>query len=217
MAAARAGIVLFGDVVESRRAAGRAAAWLRRLSTELDAAYGDARLARFDFTQGDELQGLLAIDADPFVAVLRAGTHPDAVALRWVVVAGAIDAGRGAATRRTGEAFVIARETLAQARVRRDGLVAVTGDPLADGLLDDLAPLLADLLGALTERQRIVARLVLVEGLRLADVADRLGVSRATVSVLAERGRVRRIGRLADALRTILSGGIARRRNGQAA
>jgi DNA-binding NarL/FixJ family response regulator len=205
------GIVLFGDVVESRREGGRSTAWLRALSTRLDAVYADVRLARFDFTQGDELQGLLRLDADPFVAVLHAGTHPDAIPMRWVVVAGAIDPGRGAATRRTGPAFVTARQTLARARARRDDLVAVSGDAAHDVLLDDLAPLLAVLLRELTERQRLVARLVLVDGLRLAEAADRMGVSRATVSVLADRGRVRQIGRLASAVGQLFRDGVAAR------
>jgi hypothetical protein len=51
-----------------------------------------------------------------------------------------------------------------------------------------------------------MARLLLVDGLRLAEVAERLEVSRATVSVVAGRGRVREIGRLARALRALLAG-----------
>ena len=68
------GIVLFGDVVASRGVP-RSADWLRSLREELDAAYGDERLAPFEFTQGDELQGLLAPAADPFEAAVRAATR----------------------------------------------------------------------------------------------------------------------------------------------
>ena len=49
-------------------------------------------------TQGDELQLLLAPGADPFRAVLRAGLHPDALPMRWAIVAGGIDPGSGPAT-----------------------------------------------------------------------------------------------------------------------
>lgn len=206
----RHGIVVFGDVVDSRREAGRSTAWLRAVTAELDTAFAAERLARFDFTQGDELQGLLALGADPFAVVVRAATHPDALDMRWAFVAGPVDPGRGSATRRTGEAFVAAREALGRARARRDDLLAISGDPEVDALLDDLAPLLAELLAGLSVRQRAVARLVLVEGLRLSEAAERLGVSRATVSVLAERGQVRHIGRLARALAALFALGVAR-------
>jgi DNA-directed RNA polymerase specialized sigma24 family protein len=105
---------------------------------------------------------------------------------------------------------VRAREVLTRARARRDELVAVSGDESTDVLLDDLAPLLAVLLTDLSDRQRHVARLLLLDGLRQADVADHLNVTRATVSVLADRGRVREIGRLARALAALLRDGIAR-------
>ena len=78
--------------------------------------------------------------------------------------------------------------------------------PATDALLDDLAPVLGDLLAELTVRQREVARLMLVDGMRQADVAERLEVKRATVSVLAERARVRRIASLAAALRRLVDG-----------
>jgi DNA-binding XRE family transcriptional regulator len=204
------GIVLFGDVIQSRRAGALAGAGLRSLAAELDAAYGRDRLARFGFTQGDELQGLLAPTADPFTAILLAALRPEPIGLRWAIAGGPIDPGRGPATQRTGGAFVRARDALMRARGRRDDLVAETGDPDADALLDDVAPLLAVLLGDLSDRQRLLARLLLVERLRKADAADRLGVSRATVSVLAERGRVREIERLARALGRIVANGVAR-------
>jgi DNA-directed RNA polymerase specialized sigma24 family protein len=82
-----------------------------------------------------------------------------------------------------------------------------SGDDAADRLLDDLAPLLAALLGDLTERQRVIGRLILVEGLRRSEVAARLNVRRATISVAADRAHLRSIARLAEALRTIFATG----------
>ena len=203
-------IVLFGDVVRSRRNAGAATAWLRTLTDELGAVYPtDLRLARFEFTQGDEVQGLLAPAADPLAGLIRSWTHPDALRMRWVVVAGDVDPGRGPATQRTGPAFLRARERLAEAASKRDALVMATGDQATDQLLDGVAPLLAELLGDLTKRQRAIARLLLVDGLRQSQAAERLQVSRATISVAADRAHVRSIARLADALRTLFRTGQA--------
>lgn len=200
MPAQTIGIVVFGDVVDSRRDPG-ATAFLRSLRAELEEAYArDARLAPFGFTQGDELQGLLAVGADPFVAIVRAGLRPDARPMRWAVVVGEVERGRGPATERTGPAFHAARDLLARAKAQRDGLLVVTGDDATDELLADLCPLLPSLLEDLTPRQREVGRLLLVDGLRRIDAAERLGVSRATVSVVADRGRLRRVGGLVRAL-----------------
>ena len=202
--------VVFGDVVDSRRDPG-SAQFLRALREDLDAAYpGAERLAGFAFTQGDEIQGLLAPGADPVCAILRAALRPDARTIRWAVVAGGVEPGSGPATERTGPAFHAARELLERARARRDGLVARTGDQAADALLDQIGPLLTALLDDMTPRQREVARLVLLDGLRQADAADRLGVRRATVSVIADRGRVRYLGPLAAAIGTIFRDGAAR-------
>ena len=210
MAASFAGTVLFGDVVDSRHDPD-STPWLRSLCAELEAAYPrEARLASFAFTQGDELQGLLAPGADPFRAVLLAALHPDARELRWAVVAGEIDPGTGPAIERTGRAFLVARESIARARAHRDGLVAITGDPEADERLADLGPLLAALLADLTPRQREVARLILIDELRRSEAADHLGVSRATVSVIADRARVRHLGGLARTLASIFAEGARR-------
>jgi hypothetical protein len=75
-------IVLFGDVVDSRRDAG-ASDYLRALREDLDASYAAERLASAGFTQGDEIQLLLAPGADPFRAVVRAALDPEARELRW--------------------------------------------------------------------------------------------------------------------------------------
>lgn len=200
------GLVLFGDVIRSRRDAPAATAWLRMLCADLADAYPAAdRLAAFEFTQGDELQGLLAPAADPMPAILRAALHPDAVAMRWVVVAGSVDPGRGPATQRSGPAFIAARERLAAAAAGRRRLVVVSGDPLTDEVLDGTAPLLGTLLAELTPRQREIGWLLLVDGLRRSDVAERLGVSRATVSVAADRAHLRELADLAHAVRLLLA------------
>jgi DNA-directed RNA polymerase specialized sigma24 family protein len=89
-------------------------------------------------------------------------------------------------------------------------MVVRTGDGEADTLLSALGPLLPALLAELTPRQREVGRLVLVDHLRLADTAERLRVSRATVSVIADRGRVRHLGRLAASLATLFRDGCVR-------
>jgi ParB-like chromosome segregation protein Spo0J len=123
------------------------------------------------------------------------------------MVAGRIDAGSGPTIERTGEAFLAARDRIERAKVRRERLVAHTGDPGCDALLADLAPALPALLGDLTDRQRALARLVLVDGLRRADVAERLSVSRATVSVMAERAHVRELGGLAAGLASVFRDG----------
>lgn len=205
------GTVLFGDVVASRRDATASTAWLRTLSAELATAYGpDERLAAFEFTQGDELQGLLAPGVDPLGAVLRAWLSPDHLPMRWIVVAGEVDPGHGPATQRTGPAFLEARARSEAAATRRDRLLMTSGDASTDEALDDLAPLLAELLADLTERQREIARLVLVDGLRRSEAAERLDVKRATISVAADRAHLRSIERLASRLATMFAEGAAR-------
>ena len=200
------GVVLFGDVVRSRRDPGAATAWLRTLTAELTEAYPpDARLAPFEFTQGDELQGLLSPAADPMAAVLRGSLHEAAIPMRWVIVRGSVDPGRGPATQRSGPAFIAARERLAAASTRRERVAVVSGDQETDSLLDGLAPLLGELLADLTDRQRVIARLLLVEGLRRSEAAARLEVSRATVSVAADRAHIRSIGELARVVGTLLA------------
>jgi len=198
--------VLFGDVVRSRRDAPIATAWLRTLSADLMTAFPSAqRLAAFEFTQGDEIQGLLTPDADPTIAILRAALHPDALPMRWVAVRGRVDPGEGPATQRSGPAFITARERLATAAARREPVAATTGDAATDDLLDGLAPLLGELLRDLTDRQREVGWLILVERLKQAEAAARLSVRPATVSVSADRAHLRSIGELARVIRTLIA------------
>lgn len=200
------GLVLFGDVIRSRRDSPAATAWLRTLAADLTAApAAEHRLAPFEFTQGDEIQGLLAPDADPIAVILRAVLHPEALPMRWVVVAGEVDPGHGPATQRSGPAFITARERLGLAASRRELLSVVSGDASTDVLLDGTAPLLGTLLAELTQRQRAIAWLVLVQGLRRSEAAERLGVSRATVSVAADRAHLRALANLANVVRTLLA------------
>jgi RNA polymerase sigma factor (sigma-70 family) len=203
------GLVMFGDVVGSRLDSAGSTAWLRDLVAELDEAYGDERLAPFGFTQGDELQGLLAPQADPLSAVLRAALGPGGRRMRWVVVRGEVDddatGGKAPATERAGLAFVMARKAIEEARTGHERLVILTGRPDVDSLLADLTPALVDMLDGLTERQRTVARLALIEDMRQSEVADRLKVRRATISVSFSRARVRPLHRLVEGIRRVYS------------
>src|ERR687893_517223 len=99
------------------------------------------RLAPVAFTEGDELQALLAPTADPIAAVLRGALHPDAVDMRWAIAAGSVEPGRGPTTERTGEAFLAARSLLEAARAGKERLIVRVGAEFADALLVDLAPL----------------------------------------------------------------------------
>lgn len=203
------GIVLFGDVVASRTMR-RAGEWLRSLRDELDEVYDRERIAPFEFTQGDELQGLLAPSADPLEALVRASLRSDRLPMRWVVVGGAVEEGSGPATQRSGPAFLAARELVTTTRRRRDSLAIRTGESETDELLDGVAPVLGRLLDELTDRQREVARLLLVERLTQAAAAARLGVRPPTVSVAAERARVREIAGLRDATLKLFRIGLER-------
>jgi hypothetical protein len=209
------GIVLFGDVVASRQGPGASARWLATLRRRLDGIYGPQRMAAFEFTQGDEIQGLLHEAADPFQAVLESTLLPHegrdaAPRMRWVAVFGALDPGRGPATHRTGDAFLHARELLVQAREEQDGLLCRTGDAAADAVLAGTSPVMAAIIGRMTDRQRQIARLALVDGLRQWQIADRLEVARPTVSVSYARADVRNLARLVDALRLIWTEGVER-------
>lgn len=198
------GFVIFGDVIRSRRDPAGSSEWLRSLCDELQAAAAADALARFGFTQGDELQGLLRVEADPLAPVLRATLDSGPRRMRWSVALGPIDPGRGPATERTGAAFLTARAGLDENRRQRTSLRIVTGEPSVDVLLDDLGPVLGRAMSDLSPAQRRVARLILVDGLRRSEVAERLGVSRATVSVTADRAGVPSLERLARAVRTLI-------------
>ena len=198
-------LVIFGDVVGSRRDSTGSSAWLRDLVAELNDAYAALKLADFGFTQGDEVQGLLAAEADPLVAVLHAALGIAARPIRWVCIWGGVDpAPHGdPATQHTGIAFLQARAAIEEARIGHDRLVIRTGRPDADALLGGMTPALMDLLDDLTPTQRVVARLALIEGLRQSEVAERLNVRRATISVSFARSKITSLQRLVDAIRLV--------------
>lgn len=201
------GLVLLGHLLDSRLDAVGSTAWLRDLVAELDVAYGDRRLAPFGFTGGEEILGLLEPGADPTEAVLRAAFASGRRRMLWVAVRGEVDPDaaerRAPATERSGPAFLGARRAAEAARVGHERLIILTGDSGADTLLADLAPALVDMLDGLTERQRTVARLAIVDELRQSEVADRLSIRRATVSVAFSRARVRTLQRLVAGLRLV--------------
>jgi RNA polymerase sigma factor (sigma-70 family) len=196
-------LVVVGSAADARRDRIGTAEWLRELAGELDEAFVSSRLASFGVAQGDELWGLLAPDADPLPAVLRAALGPRARRMRWVAIRGHVDPGEGSAAERGGRAVNAAREAMKEARCRQERLILRTGSAETDVLLSELTPVLADLLEGLTTRQREVARLALVEGLRQSAVAERLGVRRATISVSFGRARVGSMARLLSAIRRV--------------
>jgi len=200
-------LVLIGEVIGAEKDRVGSAAWLRELVAELDAAYGDRRLAPFGFLQGDEVQGQLAADSDPLLAVLHAALGPASRPIRWVCVSGCVDPGEGPATERTGQAYAAVHEAMKVARTRHDRIVLTTGRDDVDELLADLTPALADLLDGLTARQRAVARLAMIDGLRQSEVAGRLGVRRATISVSFARARIQSLTGLVAAIRRLYATG----------
>ncbi len=135
------------------------------------------------------------VDADdPFVALLDAWLDPAMPAARWSVVVG-VDEDAEAA--------------LEAAAARRELLVVCTGNEDADALLADLSPVLGRLLDDLTPSQRRLARLRLIEGIRQADAAEVLGISRASVSVANGRARIHEIDLQLRAVRACWAAGRA--------
>jgi hypothetical protein len=208
------GICVFGDVVGSRSAATAATAWLERLRDHLERTCPE-RLAPFEYTQGDEIQGLLPIDADALTPVLDAILRPHGGSegvprMRWVIATGAIDPGEGPATRRTGEAFLLARRLITEALRDGDGLRCATGSPRTDDILDGVAPVLASLIERMSDRQREGLHLQTIERLHQEAIAERLGITQPAVSGLLARAGARDVARLAQVVRTLLAEGIGR-------
>ena len=131
---------------------------------------------------------------DPFPALLEAWLDPATPPARWAVVVGS-DARADAAL----HAAAAAHELLA---VR-------TGDPGADARLADLGPVLGRLLDDMTTSQRRLGRHLLVDGVRQADAAEILGISRASVSVARGRAHIHEIDLLLHAVRVVWSAGRA--------
>jgi hypothetical protein len=112
----------------------------------------------------------------------------------WGIGAGCDDA---TASTRAAAALQLARE-------RGVEVGFATGDPWRDTLLADLELALSALLDDLTPRQAEIARLVLLHGARQVEVAQALGVSRATVSVAVSRGHLPAIAGVRRAMEALL-------------
>ena len=193
-------LALCADVADLRSRPERADAFLARLPAVLGAAAGRGLLRPFAAVRGGEIEGALSPSSDPFRPIVAAALEPGSPALRWAVVA---DERESAKTRAAAELTLL--------RARGERMVVITGDPGADALLADLAPLLGALVADMTPRQRDIARRILVEGRRQAAVAAELGVSRATISVAVARGRLRDLDRAIHGLHGIVLAGIAAR------
>lgn len=188
--------------------------WLRDLAAALEHACGELLGSPFAQLDGGNLAAQLAAGADPLEAFLR-GTLRQAerapraaVHLRWAIAAGPVPIAHAAADE--GHAAIdVAVAALANGQRDRAGLVIRSGHPGADRLLADVAPVVAEMVELLTPRQRDVARLMLVDGLRQAEAAERLGIARSTVGVIAARARIRSMERLIDAARTVFAAGLA--------
>ena len=117
-----------------------------------------------------------------------------APAVRWGIGVGRDDA---TAVRRARDALRTARQPVAR-------IGFATGDAWRDAVLADLGLVLTALLDDLTPRQAQIAGLLLVGGVRQADVAAALGVSRATVSVAVARARLPAIAAACRAIEALL-------------
>jgi hypothetical protein len=131
---------------------------------------------------------------DPFRALMATWFDPATSPARWAVVVG------GASE---------AHAALDAAATARELLVVRTGRPEADALLADLSPVLGRLLEDMTPSQRRLARYLLVGGIRQADAAELLGISRASVSVAHGRARIHEVGLLLRAVRACWAAGWA--------
>ncbi len=212
MAPAPIAICLVGDVVGSRRGALAATEWLTRLRDRWESMCPE-RLAPFEFTQGDEIQGLLPVDADALRLVLDAALRPHAgpsgiPRMRWVLAIGGVDPGHGPTTQRTGDAFLVARGLMTRIHHDRDVLACATGDRPTDRLLAGVAPVLGSIIERMTDRQREALHLRSIEGLTQEGIAARLGISQSAVSGHLSRAGARDVARLAEAVRLLLATGI---------
>ncbi len=169
---------------------------LATVATEINELYEDTELVfPFRATSSNCIEGRLGPGADPLAAILL-GTLAAGPELHWTVVADS--------KQRTDEPSADRRGGV---QPRAGGRAVVrTGSDHEDRLLEDLLPALFDQLDELTERQRTVVRLALVDGLRQSQVAARLGVKRATVSISFERSHVGSLNRFVSALRRIMLG-----------
>ena len=130
MTASFAGIVLFGDVVDSRsgpRRDGLAADAARRARGGVPAR--PAPRARSSSPRATSSRACSRPAPTRSRAVLRAALHPDARRVRWAIVAGDVDPGSGPGDRAHGPAFIAARELDRAGAARRERLVALHRRP----------------------------------------------------------------------------------------
>ena len=198
-------LILLGEVAGTRQDGSGSTAWLRSLASELDEAYGSERLGHFDLSESGILAGRLTGTADPLVAVLHGALGPGSRPIRWICVRSCPDGHDGKFDVAGLPGSAAAFDALKAARAAHEMLVLRTGRSDIDRLLADMTPALTGMLGDLTARQRGVARMALLEGLRQSEVAQRLGVRRATISVSFARARIQSLAALVSAVRRVFS------------
>jgi hypothetical protein len=194
------GWVIVAEMAGGRRSRAVAPAWPAALAAGLNDRDPGRLLRPFDVATDGLLVGALGPGADPAALLVEAALAGVAARVRWAAALGHVEAGRGPSPEPVGPAAAAARTALAAGRQHRDLVSIVTGRPHADLLLAGMAAALGDLLATMTPRQKEVARLALVDGLRQADVADRLRIRRATVSVSFARARIATLERLLAAI-----------------
>ena len=202
------GTVIIGDVINSGRDRAGSVSSLTKMAGQLNSLWAKDLLAKFEFTSGDEIQGLLTPQADPFRVILAASLEATVPPMRWAVVFGEVLPGTGSAIRRTGEAFAQARIAIELAKSSRAGIVVITGVPYADEILRRLTPELSRHLANLTPRQREIAFALIVEGIKQSQFAKREDVSRASISILTSRGGVQALKDLVEAMTMIYASAV---------
>lgn len=210
-ATSSSGVAIIGDVVDSKIDRAKTLEQLETLAGELNARFASDITAPFDYTSGDELQGLLRADCDPFKVLLAAMLDRNAPRMRWGIAFGEVVPGSGPATHRTGDSFVQARHNIEYAKGRHLSVVATT-DSGADEILKRLMGVFTHMLEDLTPQQCQIAHGLFVEGRKQSEIAAARGVSRATVSVSVKRGGLHRLGDLIEALDILFAFAVAQRR-----
>ena len=143
-----------------------------------------AREGLFPETAGHRVVALIDPGGDPVRPILAALLGQQPMRMRW---------GIGAALE-PDAARALALAALDDARAERRAIAIRVRPGLAAADLADRGAVLEALLAGTTTRQGEIARRILLDGRRQAEVAAELGVSRATISVAVARGHVAAIG-----------------------
>ena len=154
-------IVFDGDVINSRSQPSTLD-WLDELCAEWNEALAADIAADFKRTKGDEVQGLLRPVADPLAVWLRYALAPDALPMRWALVAGPVFEHAGPATDGDGPAYIRASSLLEQMRHSGELLRLETGVAALDDRLALFSPWLGDWAASLTAKQRAILRIHLL-------------------------------------------------------